>query len=318
MNYHRGLLFWGLALVTGGAVALAAQQQYIDENAVAGAWRLWPLILVAIGLSVMLARTRLAIVGTIVAALVVGTAGGALITLGPGAFTCGGPEPADLATRQGTFGDQAQVTLDFNCGTLDLSMADEGHWTVASGQTAGSPAQLDAAAGRLEVRSPDHNWFDRGRQRWAVYLPKGTTYDLQVSPNAADTFLDLGGGSFGAVSVQPNAGSVFIDLTDAQVDELNLSLNAGSASLVIGSGLHMNASMSVNAGSIDVCTVGDVALQIMTSPNITFATNLDETDLTQNGNSWSSDGYADAADRVQIELTGNAGSFDLNPAGGCS
>ena len=31
MNYHRGLLFWGLALITGGAVALAAQQGYIDR-----------------------------------------------------------------------------------------------------------------------------------------------------------------------------------------------------------------------------------------------------------------------------------------------
>ena len=32
MNYNRGLLFWGLALITGGAVALAAQQGYIDRD----------------------------------------------------------------------------------------------------------------------------------------------------------------------------------------------------------------------------------------------------------------------------------------------
>lgn len=318
MNYHRGLLFWGLALITGGAVALAAQQGYIDRDALAGAWKLWPLILVAIGLSIMLSRTPVAIVGTMVAALVVGMAGGALIAVGPGAFTCGGPEPTDMATQQGTFGDGAQVTLDFNCGTLDLSMADEGRWTVASGQTAGSSAQVSSGSDRLEVRSPDHNWFDRGRQRWAVYLPKATTYQLEVSPNAADTSIDLGGGTFGSVSVQPNAGTVFLDLTDAQVAELDLSLNAGSASIVIGAGLDMRATLSVNAGSIEVCTVDDVALQITSDPNITFATNLDETDLTQLGDTWTSDGYADASDRVQIDLSGNAGSFDLNPEGGCS
>ena len=45
MTYHRGLLFWGLALITGGAVALAAQQGYIDQDLLAGAWRLWPLVL---------------------------------------------------------------------------------------------------------------------------------------------------------------------------------------------------------------------------------------------------------------------------------
>jgi hypothetical protein len=37
MKYHRGLLFWGIALVTGGAVALAAQQGYIDRDALVGA-----------------------------------------------------------------------------------------------------------------------------------------------------------------------------------------------------------------------------------------------------------------------------------------
>jgi Domain of unknown function (DUF5668) len=52
MKYHCGLLFLGIALVTGGAVALTAQQGYIDQDLVAGAWRLWPLILVAIGVSV--------------------------------------------------------------------------------------------------------------------------------------------------------------------------------------------------------------------------------------------------------------------------
>ncbi|MGZ6373044.1 MAG: LiaI-LiaF-like domain-containing protein, partial [Candidatus Limnocylindria bacterium] len=102
MNYHRGLLFWGLALITGGAVALAAQQGYIDRDWLAGAWRLWPLILVAIGLSILLRHTRGAIVGTIVVALVVGTAGGALIAVGPGTFSCGGADPTNLTTRQGT------------------------------------------------------------------------------------------------------------------------------------------------------------------------------------------------------------------------
>jgi hypothetical protein len=331
MNYHRGLLFWGLALITGGGVALAAQQGYIDHDTLVGAWRLWPLILVAIGLSIMLGRTPVAIVGTLVAALVVGVAGGALIAVGPGAFSCGGPDPTDLATQDGTFGDppststlishvpaHAVVALEFNCGTLDVSLGDGDEWTVETGQTGDSPARIDAASDRLEVRSPEHDWFDSGRQLWHVHLPRATRYELEITPNAADTTVDLGGGTFTSVSIQPNAGSVFLDLTDAQVENLDLSLNAGSASIVIGSGLHMNASLSVNAGSIEVCTVGDVALQITTDPNITFANNLDETDLTQVGDSWSSDGYADASDRVHIDLEGNAASFDLNLEGGCS
>jgi hypothetical protein len=318
MRYHRGLLFWGLALITGGAVALAAQQGYIDHDWLAGAWRLWPLILVAIGLSILLRHTRGAIVGTIVVALVVGTAGGALIAVGPGTFNCGGADPTNLTTRQGTFGDSASVKLDFNCGTLRVAMDDGHQWTVASGRNRGSAATISSDSDRLEVRSPSDNWLDTGRQRWNVTLPTSTSYSLDISPNAADTKVDLGGGTFTSVSMHPNAGSVSLDLTDAQVDNLDLSLNAGSASIVIGSGLDMTGTLSVNAGSIELCTTGKVALRVTTEPNLTFSTNLDSTDLVKSGNSWSTASYEGASQQVRIQLSGNAGSFALNPEGGCS
>ena len=79
----------------------------------------------------------------------------------------------------------------------------------------------------------------------------------------------------------------------------------------------MDASMSVNAGSIDVCTADGVALSVTTNANITFSTNLDESGLTRAGDTWSTAGYAAAADQVHIDLEGNAASFTLNPKGGC-
>ena len=324
MNYHRGLLFWGLALITGGAVALAAQQGYIDRDWLSGAWRLWPLILVAVGLSILLARTRAAIVGTIVAALVVGTAGGALIAVGPGSFNCGGADPTNPTARQGTFGDSASVQLDFNCGTLRLAMGEADGWTVASGQNGGSAAKITADSDRLEIRTSnnDTNWFDQGRQRWNVTLPTGTSYEwLEIMPNAADTKVDLGGGTFTIVSIHPNAGSIFLDLTDAQVDDLDLSLNAGSASIIVAKGADVSGSLSVNAGSIELCTDGALAIHLTVKENITFSTNLAESDLGREGDTWSyvpSYAPGTVVSFVDLNIEGNAGSFALNPEGGCS
>jgi len=319
MTYHRGLLFWGLALITGGAVALAAQQGYIDQDLLAGAWRLWPLILIAIGLSIVAARTPFAVVGTIAAALVVGAAGGALIAVGPGVAACGGSEPINLKTEQGTFGDAADVSLDFNCGSLELATTDSDEWSVASGRQGGDPARVTATRNRLQVESSDREgWWTRGRQHWIVGLPTGTTYQLDITPNAADAAIDLGGGHFTSVSLQPNASSLRLVLSDAQVDNLDLSLNAGSAVVLIGAGTSMDATMSVNADSIEVCTADGVALSVTSDANISFSHNLDESGLQQAGDTWSTPGYAGADEQVHIDLDGNAASFTLNPEGGCS
>ncbi len=82
MHLNRGLLFWGLALITAGATALAVQQDIIDRDVVAEAWKLWPVILIAIGLSIVLARTPFSVLGTVLAALILGVAGGALVSVG--------------------------------------------------------------------------------------------------------------------------------------------------------------------------------------------------------------------------------------------
>ena len=51
MQVNRGFAFWGVALITAGAVALAIQTELIPAESARQAWRLWPLVLIIIGLS---------------------------------------------------------------------------------------------------------------------------------------------------------------------------------------------------------------------------------------------------------------------------
>ena len=320
MRYHRGLIFWGLALVTGGVVALAAQLGYLNPDLLAQAWHLWPLILVAIGLSILLARTPFAVIGTIAAALVVGVAGGALVAVGPGITACGGAEPTNLTSHHGPFGDQARVQIDFNCGTLDVATVDGSGWSVASSDAA---ATVTDDPNHLTVRNArGDNWFDvGGRQVWNVKLPRATSYQLDVAANAADSTLDLSGGHFRTVSLHPNAGTISLNVTDAQVDNLNLSLNAGSASILVAGGADITGSLHVNAGSIELCTKGAMAFRLTVKDNLTFSNNLDESGLGRDGDTWSLSPPVPSGaviGFINLTIEGNAGSFDLNPAEGCS
>ena len=299
MHLNRGLLFWGLALITAGATALAVQQGYIDRDVVADAWRLWPVILIAIGVSIVLARTPYAVLGTILAALVLGVGAGALVSVGP-SVACTGNVPSDLTTESGDFSGPASVNLDFNCGELNVAMDDGNGWTAGTASTGDREIVVEGDRNSLDVSATNEEGFnwDGGKQRWDIGLGSELAYDLRVSANAADASLDLSGGTFDRLEIDPNAASLSIDLSGSTVGDFD---------------------MSMNAGSFELCVPYEAALRItVADSNFTFSHNLDDSGLTRSGETWTSDAFDGADTFIDLRLEGNAASFTLNPDGGCS
>ena len=71
---RRGLLFAGLFLIPVGAITLLVRAGTLDAEAFADIWRFWPLILIGFGIAILLGRSRVASVGTAIAAVVLGVA----------------------------------------------------------------------------------------------------------------------------------------------------------------------------------------------------------------------------------------------------
>jgi hypothetical protein len=318
---NRGLLFWGLALITAGATALAVQQGYIDRDVVADAWRLWPLILIAIGVSIVLARTPYAVLGTILAALVLGVGAGALVSVGP-SVACTGNVPSDLTTESGDFsGDTASVNLDFNCGELNVAMAEGTGWTAGTASTGDREIIVEAGGDSLDISATNEEGFnwDGGKQRWDVGLGGEIAYDLRVSANAADADLELAGGTFDRLEIDPNAAALYIDLSGTTVGDFDMAMNAGSAEIQTDAETAMAGRFTMNAGSFELCVADDAALRItVADSNFTFSHNLDDSRLTRSGETWTSDAFDGAETFIDLRLEGNAASFTLNPDGGCS
>lgn len=321
MHANRGLVFWGVALVTAGAVALAIQSNLVAADAARDAWRLWPIVLIVIGLAVISARTPFALVATLAAGIVAGGLAGTLVAGWPDGLSIGcGGETDERVTADGSFGaDSAEVVLDFNCGELDLATGDGSAWAVDARHASGAEPTITSDDGALRVRA-EHGGgflgFADGRQAWDVTLPTGVELALDIEANAASSRLDLDGADLGQLSLDANAGEVDLGLGGAAVDELAINANAGSIALTIDGDSTVTGSVEMNAGALELCVDPDVSIAIsIDDDNVTFNHDLDTSGLTRQGDTWrSGDGAAD----VTLAVEGNAASFTYNPDGGCS
>lgn len=316
MQVNRGLVFWGIALITAGAVALAIQVGAIEAESAREVWQYWPVVLIVIGLSIIAARTPFALVATIVAALTLGGYAGTLVAGWSEGFTFGCSGGLDETAREaGTFSGTASVELEFNCGDLAVGTADGSDWAVEAQYASGAEPEFDIGDDSVVVRAEGGAWFTDARQAWEVVLPTEVELDLEVSANAASTTLDLAEALLSELRLHANAGDVLVDLTGAEAASLAVDANAGSVAVIVGEGSSASGTMSVNAGSIEVCAPDDAAIEItIEDPNVTFSHNLDDSGLSRSGDTWrSGDGDAD----VVLDVNGNAGSFTLNPDGGC-
>lgn len=321
MRIDQRFAGWGLFLVLAGSIPLAIRSGVLDPATVAETWRLWPVLLVAAGLGLLLRATPLAWVSGIISALVGGLIVGGLLGAGMGSIggTCD-PGAADtpFRTSSGTLGAGARVSATLDCGRLDLRTAADDAWNVAGSSENGSAPVIDAGSDRLVVRPVERGTglaAATGRSvDWRIVVPE-TADRYAVTVNAGAAEVRIGGGS-GALSGTVNAGSLVADLTGSRVRTLDLTVNAGSGSVTLPTAT-LSGSLTVNAGSIELCAPTAVGLRLTTRRNMLGSEDYADRGLVRDGETWTTTNWATASERITLETTANAGSFSLNPEEGC-
>jgi len=315
MTVNRGLLYWGVFLVAAGAVTLVAQGDAVSGDVIEQALRLWPVVLIALGIGLLLRRTRFGLAGGMLAAAMPGLLLGGLVVAAPRMLPdCGGGGPASVATRQGTFDGAATVDLTLACGELSVTTGPGSGWQVQASETT---AAVDASADRLAVTSSSQRrsfGFARGGEVWRVSLPVANLLDLTAQVNAGSGRFDLAGAQLGNVRLVVNAGDARVDLSQATVGHLSMSVNAASASLRLPTAQDFGADVSVAAGSLKICAASDIGLRIHAT---TVLGSANYAGLVHNGDVWESPGYAIANHHADVTISVKVGSVDVNPMGGC-
>jgi hypothetical protein len=321
MHIDRRLVGFGLFLITVGGVMVAVRQGVLTEEAARQAWRLWPLVLVGIGLSIVLAGRTAAGLGGLVLAVTLGAILGGVAATGvfPGTGLCSGVhgEGTAFADASGDLGGRARVTVTQDCGDLTIGTVAGSTWSLSGTSRDGRPPAVDSGSDRLRISAADGGSFVLGATgSWDLVLPRDPVLDLVIRVSGGESRVGLGGAHLGSLAVDANAGSVEVDLRDAELDDAAVEVNFGSATLRLPD-RSATATVSVNAGSAAICLPPGAGLRVRLE-SVAASNDFGDHGMTEAGGVWVTPGYDTAEVRLDVRADVNAGSLTLDPARQCA
>jgi hypothetical protein len=321
MNVNRRWLYGGVFFIALGAVLLVGQGEAVDGDLIAQALRLWPVLVIALGVGLLLRRTRFGLAGGMIAAAVPGLVLGGMLVAAPVAVAevgpgCNGVEPTSLASREGSFDGAASVDLRLRCGDATVTTGSGSTWHLETGNGTGTAAAVDATANRLSVASAYSGRplsFMRGSDEWRLTLPVASRMDLAATVEAGQGRFGLAGAQLGTFELVVNAGEANADLAQATLERLTVHVNGGDVSLRLPAD-DFDADLTVNAGAIQICAPSDLGLRVSTEGALSATTYAG---LVRGDSTWESPGYATAIHHADVTISANVAGVEVNPMGGC-
>ena len=319
MRVNRRFLYWGALLLAIGGVLVVADLGAVNATVLTDVLSLWPLAIVAIGLSLVLRRTQLALPALLVAAIIPGLVVGSAFAIVPRvADACGIRDGAgQVVTQEGTFDEVAVVAVRHGCGVLRVTTEAGNGWRLDA-RTTQSDEPVVNASGRalaLDVTGGARwNPFSLGRHGWDLTLPTSELRDLSFAIFAADGQIELPDAQIGRLALKVNAGRAVVDLTDASIADLDAVVNVGQLVITLPAGNDLTGTLQVGGGDLRICAPADLGLRVSSrGTGESFSVGDDE----QNGGVWLSPNYRSATNRADLSVSTSFGAVDINPIGGC-
>lgn len=252
-------IFWPLVLIGAGILLLLSNLGYVPWQSWSMLWRLWPVLLIALGIDVLIGRRSW--IGAIVSALLILILIGGAVALA--LFAPHIPPLANLAQPMEWRIEHVEHPLD---GVERASVSID--WTSTPGalRALRDPTNLieadvalrgelifdvavrgDRASVELDRRfsGPWFGPFDlggRAEDRW----------DVRLSP---DALLEL--------SLDAGSGSYEFDLTGLQISQLVLDAGSGPIELTLPAGSNVEAEIDGGSGPLAIAVPAGVGVRVM-------------------------------------------------------
>lgn len=256
----RGGVVGPLVLIFIGCVWLLQNAGYLPSNAWLNLWRLWPVILVLLGLELLLAHRVPGLVLASLAMLVL-VVGAVATSLWVGRSTASGVVTRFVSTDLAG-ATQATVTMRFGAGELTMGpLVQPGPGQLAEMRYAG-PAELapepryaptPGGLGRLEYQTTD----SAAASGLPPFLSSGDADTLHLDVNLAPSV------PIASLQIQTGATDAHLDLSNLKVASTDISLGAASAWIRLPeSAGKTTAHISSGAATITVEIPQGVAAQV--------------------------------------------------------
>ena len=318
MRLAKGRLNWGVFFILLGAVPLAYHQGVVTQSQIGDAWRLWPLIVVGIGVGFILSRTPAYFVGGMVVAATLGLMFGSLFAVGPNVGCSHSGGTASSVSQSGVFDGPASVELNLQCGTADITTSTDAQWHIDATNATGHNAGITSSTNSVKVVTSGSgtDWFNRGDDTWRVALPQQTQLDLRANMDLGEATYNLNGATLTSATFNMNLGTLHVDLSGAHVGSLTVSTSLGSTYVQLDGSSDLTGDIKTSLGSFKLCVPSELGLQIKSTDSLS-STDLGHFGMYHTGDRWETPNFGSAAHRAMLTIDTSLGSFELQSSGGC-
>lgn len=291
---HRGFspwrLFFGIFVVVIGLTLLAQQFGWtvVQWDYL---WRLWPVVIILMGLSLL---SRGHVMNTVVSIIL----GIVVIAIGVG-FVVNGTAKRDTTTQhitvpaaEGTTSASVQLNVGASKVTLTGGSDKVIDGTFTSNVTTlSTETEVDNSVQNIHLNMQQPSWWWGGtKNHLDARLSSEIPLAVDVNSGASDLNLDLSTVKATSVTVDSGAASVSLRLGDL-VDTNTVKVSAGASSI----------SIKVPEAT-GVSVVLDAAVSSKTLPGFTETTK----------NHFESTGYSDATNKIDISIHAGASSISID------
>lgn len=275
-------LVWGAVLIGVGAVFLLSNFNYLDVDIWYTILRLWPVLLIAIGLDIVIGRRRSLWVSILALLVIIAIVAGCIWAYGLQTPQSGGQALSSRQIEQSLgAARRARIEIAPAAGEVDLSaLSDPGlllSGTVPASSRSQAVKRYSSMAGdeaRFTLRGEGQVIFqtdEQANQTWNLKLNQTIPVDLVINLGAGELNLDLSDLNLVGLKVNLGVGSTLVTLPST--GNWSGKINGAIGSLVIqapvGVGLRVQADTAL--ASFSVPAGYQKQNRLYTSPNYASA-----------------------------------------------